>query len=224
MIELTCRICNKRFKRHPFRVKESVENFCSNECRSIAYKKHNFYEKKDNQIIVDVIDDNKNIQKCLIDLQDEPLLQEHYWICRIDRRTKYKSIKAYCGKNRKYVALSRLIMDCPNGLEVDHINRDTLDNRRLNLRICDRSTNCLNKGISSKNNSGVTGVYFHSRDKKWIAKIKINGKTLWLGSFDDKEQAIIVRKEAEKTYALTQKLVAEGVLSKEEVRVCLNGK
>lgn len=80
----------------------------------------------------------------------------------------------------------------PRECEIDHIDRDKTNNKISNLRLADRVTNCLNKGISKANTSGVTGVSYCKRDKLWIAK----KSKKCLGYFKTKEEAIEARKEA----------------------------
>lgn len=82
----------------------------------------------------------------------------------------------------------------------DHSNRNKLDNRKKNFRPCDYSQNGTNKGLRNDNTSGVIGVYWFSRDKKWRAQININGKMKSLGNFVNKEDAIKARLIAESKY------------------------
>jgi len=94
--------------------------------------------------------------------------------------------------------LHRWIMNPPEGMQVDHINRNPLDNRRNNLRICTPAENYRNKSTNSNNTSGATGV---TRSlSKWKAFIRADGKNKYLGTFENIEDAIIVRKEAEIKY------------------------
>lgn len=121
-----------------------------------------------------------------------------------DDYSKVKNIKR--GMSNKYIdgsvgKLHRFVMNLtdPN-LQVDHINGNTLDNRKHNLRICTNQQNNFNKGLYRHNTSGVTGVTYASNIKKWIARIKISGKTINLGSFEDKGDAIKARRKAELKY------------------------
>ena len=98
---------------------------------------------------------------------------------------------AYTRVNGKHTSLQRFLTDCPDGLVVDHINHDTYDNRKENLRICTPKEN-------SHNRSKQGGVHRH-RDK-WKATISINGKRTYLGVYNTYEEALKVRKEAEKQY------------------------
>lgn len=86
------------------------------------------------------------------------------------------------------------------GLEVDHINHVRNDNRLCNLRFVTRSENLKNQSISSKNTSGVTGVYFSKAKKKYIAQIKVNREVIYLGIFDTLEGAAEARRQADRKY------------------------
>jgi hypothetical protein len=85
----------------------------------------------------------------------------------------------------------------PNG-DVDHINGDRQDNRICNLRNVTRSENCMNSSISKRNKSGVLGVCWTSRERKWLAQIQHNGKNIHIGSFDVLEDAKAARLNKEK--------------------------
>lgn len=80
---------------------------------------------------------------------------------------------------------------------IDHINGDGSDNRLENLREVSKTLNCRNMKLSSHNKSGVTGVYYSKENKKWCAQICLNNKTVSLGLFKDKDDAILARKKAE---------------------------
>jgi hypothetical protein len=60
---------------------------------------------------------------------------------------------------RNQVLVHRLIMGSPEGMDVDHINGNGLDNRRKNLRVCTRSQNAMNKKLRSDSTTGYKGVY-----------------------------------------------------------------
>ena len=96
--------------------------------------------------------------------------------------------------------LHRLITNCPEGMIVDHINRNRLDNRKSNLRIVNDEQNSLNQGLKSNNTSGYKGVSWNKRRNKWEVYINVNKKRIKLGYYDDLEEAIKVRKEAEIKY------------------------
>ena len=104
--------------------------------------------------------------------------------------------------NGKIVLLWRYILNAKKGQYVDHINRNTLDNRRCNLRLCSNGANIRNGKVRTNNTSGVTGVSLYKccKTPKWEAYIKVNYRKIHLGIFDSKEEAIKARKEAEIRY------------------------
>ena len=83
---------------------------------------------------------------------------------------------------------------------IDHINGNPSDNRISNLRLVDNEANHRNMKQHKGNSSGVTGVYWSKRAKKWQAYICVKGKQIYLGVFAELEEARIARKEAEIEY------------------------
>jgi hypothetical protein len=106
-----------------------------------------------------------------------------------------------CVSSRFYLA-HRLIWVFHFGVwpkyEIDHINHDRDDNRIENLR--DTKENDLNRSPYKNNSSGFIGVSWHKCDKRWQARISVNGKQIHLGNFTRKEDAIQARKEAERKF------------------------
>lgn len=100
--------------------------------------------------------------------------------------------------SRKYVYMHRQILKAQPKQEVDHINYDTLDNTRKNIRIVDRSLNMANTKVRSTNTSGFKGVCWDKQRNKWAAEITVNYKSKHLGRFDSKIQAAKVYNEAAK--------------------------
>lgn len=84
--------------------------------------------------------------------------------------------------------------------ETDHINHVRNDNRWKNLRDVSHRENGMNKAITVKNTSGIVGVAWHKTRRKWLANIMVEKKAIYLGLFEDFEEAAKARKEAEKKY------------------------
>lgn len=98
------------------------------------------------------------------------------------------------------ISLHRYILNYKGKKDVDHINGNTLDNRKENLRICSHSKNIINSKKRNDNTSGHTGVYWDKNKNKWRAQIVIKGKTKSLGYFINKEDAIACRAKAVKKH------------------------
>lgn len=91
-------------------------------------------------------------------------------------------------------AAHRFIMDAPKGVLVDHINHNTLDNRKINLRLCNRSQNMWNR----KRSCGVSkfkGVHWCNERQKWRTQIYLNNKRVHSRRFKCEKQAALFYNE-----------------------------
>ncbi|HZV35101.1 MAG TPA: HNH endonuclease [Verrucomicrobiae bacterium] len=107
----------------------------------------------------------------LIDDCDFDLVSQFKWCASKGKNGNYYAATKFPGA-KSLTLLHRLIMDCPAGSVVDHINGDGLDNRRENLRICSMAQNNVNR-VSNRNTSGFRGVYFLNKPglkKPWYAR------------------------------------------------------
>lgn len=93
------------------------------------------------------------------------------------------------------ILLHRLVMDAPKDVEVDHINRNKLDNRKTNLRFANRPTQGRNLPVQG--HSRFPGVYYDKANSKWVSQIRSDGRRRTLGRFvDEKDAARAYRAEA----------------------------
>lgn len=94
-------------------------------------------------------------------------------------------------KNQKIrnILMHRIVMNTPEELHTDHINRNTIDNRKINLRICTPAENVRNSKKSKNNTSGFTGASWSKDKKKWVARIVFNYKQIIIGYFKNKREA-----------------------------------
>lgn len=101
------------------------------------------------------------------------------------------------------IYMHRVIMEAKTGQMVDHINGNGLDNRKSNLRFCNKSTNGMNRGKNKNNTSGYKGVSLcndQKRRKKWMARICINRVWKQLGRFYTPQEASLAYQEASNKY------------------------
>lgn len=104
-------------------------------------------------------------------------------------------------KNHKQtILLHRYLMDAQENEDVDHIDRKKLNNINENLRLVCVSENQANKSIMKNNTSGVVGVTWDKSRNKWKASLNIYNHCYNLGRYDNFEDAVKVRLEAEKKY------------------------
>jgi len=119
-----------------------------------------------------------------VDNQDFDLVAPHKWYVAKNKAKPY----AFGRINGRQVYMHRLILGAPDGMHSDHINGDTLDNRRSNLRLATAAENSQNQVIRRNNTTGFKGVTFHAgRDEARI--MPRGGKYHYRGRFDTAEEA-----------------------------------
>ena len=122
----------------------------------------------------------------LIDDDDFELVMQYKWFYRT-KGYAWRLQRKGEPKPRSQQSMHRLIMGCPEGYHIDHINGDKLDNRRSNLRTCTRQQNASNMSIRKNNKTGLKGVC--KQGNSYVAYIKQNYKTIYLGSYKSPEEA-----------------------------------
>lgn len=122
------------------------------------------------------------------DLEDYDIIKNYLWR---ENDNGYCIAQLRKQNSRKYIRLHRLIMSAPDSKQVDHINHNTLDNRKQNLRIVSNQENCFNKDVE--------GVYWDSTKSKWVGALTCNG-VKHQRRFQEYEDAKAYRLELETIY------------------------
>ena len=123
----------------------------------------------------------------LIDEEDEERVKKYTWsVCT--SKSGSQTVM-----NRKGLSLHQYLARSSREWETDHIDRNRLNNRRSNLRLCTHQQNQFNQGLQSNNTSGAIGVRFYQRRGKYAARIKYCGKDIHLGYYAEKESAMQAR-------------------------------
>lgn len=131
------------------------------------------------------------------DWEDFDLIRPYTWLMNKDG---YIVANDYSSGKRKHIKMHRLIMDANPGSLIDHKKHERHDNRKEKLRHSDINTNHFNHEVYKNNTSGVTGVNWDADSGKWRARLWAYGKMYHLGRFDNFEDAVKARKEAEEKY------------------------
>ncbi len=121
----------------------------------------------------------------IVDAEDYEWLSKYKWHINICRRNSY----ALRSKNRRKCAMHREITNAPDGMLVDHIDGNGLNNRKSNLRLCNHAQNARNSRPYRNGSSKYKGVSFDQYAKKWKVVIENNGEQFNLGRFKDEVEA-----------------------------------
>lgn len=87
------------------------------------------------------------------------------------------------------ILLHRLLTGAPNGMVVDHINGDTMDNRSANLRVCTAQENLWNQSVRRDSASGVRGIRQDKKSGRWKVSVMRDRRDHWVGSFETLDAA-----------------------------------
>lgn len=134
----------------------------------------------------------------IVDDDDYEKLAQYKWCASRCGNSHYAMRK---DKNDKGILMHRFILNVTDRhIHVDHINHDTLDNRKINIRTCTQQENNRNKSPHSKSTSKYLGVSWDKLKNKWKGNIYVNKKLLFLGRFNSEEDAakaydLIAKKE-----------------------------
>lgn len=124
----------------------------------------------------------------VVDEEDYDRISKHKWY--------FDSSNGYA-RNGGLGYLHRFILQPPKGKYVDHKDKDKLNNRRSNLRVCTNAENIRNSSVRVNNTSGATGVWWRSDRNRWVAEIKLDYKKITIGRYKTKEEAVEARRQKE---------------------------
>jgi hypothetical protein len=129
--------------------------------------------------------------KCRVDAEDYPKLSEYNWhAIKHSKDLEGRYIVARRNSPKGGVYMHVQIMGKRKGFIIDHINRNSLDNRKSNLRFITLSQNQHNKSKSkSKTSSKFKGVHWDSSRKLWKAAIVFQGRNIFIGRFKTEKDA-----------------------------------
>ena len=132
----------------------------------------------------------------LIDDEDlEKINKFKWWLNKKEYEKsglQYFVCNTHTNGKRHILSLHRYLMNCSlyDKIVIDHIDGNTLDCRKNNLRRCTHAENCRNRKVSTNCSSGYRGVYWHKKDKKWVASIIYNAHAYNLGEYSDILEAV----------------------------------
>jgi len=130
-------------------------------------------------------------QVALVDDEDFEWLNQWKWfaVWEPNLETFYAARQIRISPTKQtHVKMSRFIMNTPPWLVVDHVNHNTLDNQKRNLRNVTTSQNGMNRRPNKNNTTGFRGVT-KTRYNRFKAEVKLNGKKLYFGTYDTAEEA-----------------------------------
>ena len=167
-------------------------------------RKHNTYNLNDDKVGVGYTT-NTGLE-FYFDKEDYDFIKNYNWMEKMDhgQRTGYIKMTVWDNNKPHIVYLHRFVLEKSGknieGKTVDHINHKPYDNTKDNLRICEHFENIVACKTYSNNTSGRKGVYWDKQRNKWYVTITINKRTHHIGRFDDFDDAVRAREDAEKKY------------------------
>lgn len=131
--------------------------------------------------------------ECMIDDEDHALLSLINWYVGRNKTSQ----KSYA-RNDVFGRMHRFLMMANSGQEVDHIDGNSLNNQKHNLRICSLKENRRNRSKNLNSKNRYKGAYF--MNGKWISKIRVDDKMLCMGPYLNEEDAAKSYDDAAKKY------------------------
>jgi hypothetical protein len=188
-----CQQCGAAFLAKKSVVKRGLGLYCSTRCTGDYLSGHN---RKGSGVEVD--DDGLTARVPLRAIDGSVKAYAIIDITDVERISpwRWQLVEGYAARTtnrprKHHIRMHRDLLGLVygDGLEGDHIDHDTLNNRRSNLRVVNHAGNGQNKSGHRNGTSKYRGVHWHTRDKKWVAQVKVNGRHIYLGRFPSEEAA-----------------------------------
>lgn len=122
----------------------------------------------------------------IVDNEDFERLSQYKWLLT---HLGYAYRSSFANGKQTQFWMHREILNAQKGFDVDHVNRDRVDNRKANIRIATRSQNKCNAVGCKDGSSQYKGVGWHKATKKWRATLMINYKGMYLGIYSTEVEA-----------------------------------
>lgn len=136
-------------------------------------------------------------KQVLVDDEDFEKINKHKWYAHSSGGRWY-AVRTIWGKHRRMIYMHREVLDTPKHCHTDHINGNSIDNRKYNLRVCNSQQNSFNRISPTKSNkTGIKGTCWNVNAKKFSAQIVIDRKKTHLGYFTVLGDADQAYREAE---------------------------
>jgi hypothetical protein len=128
--------------------------------------------------------------ECLVDDEDYDYLSQWQWHVLVGNHVYAMRNSNYMSNGkRKHILMHRVVNKTPDNMYTDHINGNSLDNRKSNLRSVTHSENMLNRKPNKKSTSKYKGVCWHKQHRKWITNLQINKKRIFVGLYKNELDA-----------------------------------
>ena len=185
--------CGAAVERRPSLVAKAAARGNSGPMCNLCVSANSFLVDK-GVVSIDISTDKHTSVTAIIDENDADLVLDGVsrWHARLEPNGML-----YASRKFQKQTMHRLIMGFPEGMEIDHINGNSLDNRRANLRAVTRRENARNTKRGKNNKTGVTGV-FENKSGNFITYAMVKNKNTYLGTYQTLEEAAAIRLRAER--------------------------
>lgn len=173
-----------------FKAQHSKRKYCTDECyRKSLRPRYNEITIFDDYAELKITSKTYGEYTTIIDIEDIEKVNKYTWGLCFSKKLLYVRGKQKINGVWKNINLHRFLMDCPDGMVIDHLDRNTLNNRKNNIRVCTNLENQQNKGIYQRSLNKLKGAYYRTDGDYWYSTLVMNKKHIWLGVFKTELEA-----------------------------------